>query len=107
MQKKIENIVDRAIDRLNEVLPAGEPITRSLDTVLLGEGGRLDSMGFVNLVVALEDELEAQLGTKLDMAEELLAAGKEIRTVADLEELLLRMISASGAVGAGGSWAGR
>ena len=63
MEEKVEKVLNCAIDRVNELLPTGESLSKEKDTVLLGQGGKLDSMGFVNLVVAIEEELEKQLGT--------------------------------------------
>ena len=58
MEDKIQGIVSCAIDRLNELLPTGQSLPKERTTILLGRSGCLDSMGFVNLLVALEEELE-------------------------------------------------
>jgi acyl carrier protein len=46
----------------------------SRETVLLGEGACFDSMGFVNLVVAIEDSLESKLQLRVNLSEELSSA---------------------------------
>ena len=69
----VQRIVDQAIDRLNELLDPENALVKSPDTILLGPGGKLDSMGFVNLVAALEEELKSGLGLGLSMMDELYA----------------------------------
>jgi acyl carrier protein len=69
----VQRIVDQAIDRLNELLDPENVLVKSPDTILLGPGGKLDSMGFVNLVAALEEELKGVLGLDLSLMDELYA----------------------------------
>lgn len=90
MDSKIQNIVSCAIDRLNELLPTGQSLPKERTTTLLGRGGRLDSMGFVNLLVALEEELEKQLGITATLADEVMMDG--LSTVGELHELLARVV---------------
>ncbi|HJX89921.1 MAG TPA: hypothetical protein VJ372_05455 [Pyrinomonadaceae bacterium] len=92
MEDQIENIVSCAIDRVNELLPTGQPLQKERPTALLGRSGRLDSMGFVNLVVALEEELEKQLGMAVSLADELMMDGQGLGTVGELHELIARVI---------------
>ena len=92
MEDQIENIVSCAIDRLNELLPSGLSVPKERTTRLLGWGGRLDSMGFVNLVVALEEELEKQLGITATLADEMTMDGQGLSTVGELHELLARVV---------------
>jgi acyl carrier protein len=58
-RNQVQAIVFRAIDRVNEVRLADNALVKEPAFVLLGDGGALDSMGFVNFVVALEEELAA------------------------------------------------
>ena len=67
-------------------------------TLLLGQGGRLDSMGFVNLIVALEEELKAKLGIEASMADELMATDG-VLSVGDLFEIVSRVVGASQTAG--------
>jgi len=90
MEDKIQNIVSRAIDRLNELLPTGQSLPKERTTTLLGRGGRLDSMGFVNFLVALEEELEKQLGITATLADEVMMDG--LSTVGELHEVLARVV---------------
>jgi len=71
--ENVQRIVDQAVDRLNELLDPENALVKSSDTILLGPGGKLDSMGFVNLVVALEEGLKSVLGLDLSLMDELYA----------------------------------
>lgn len=63
----IESVVFRAIDRVNEFLPAGVELERSASEPLAGRGSKLDSMGMVNFLCALEDEAHVQFGVELNL----------------------------------------
>jgi acyl carrier protein len=91
MEEKVREVLNCAIDRVNELLPTGEPLSKENDTVLLGQDGNLDSMGFVNLVVAIEEELETQLGVKVSLSDEVMG-GDGVLTVGGLHELLQRIV---------------
>lgn len=88
---QIEEVVYRAIDQVNELLLDEDALTKEDDTILIGEGSKLDSMGFVNFVVALEEELAQRVGLDLNLVEALNAEGAKSQqrfTVVDLIEFL-------------------
>lgn len=91
MEEQVLEVLNCAIDRVNELLPTGEPLSKEKDTVLLGQDGSLDSMGFVNLVVAIEEELEKQLGVRASLSDEVMG-GSGVLTVGELHEMLLRIV---------------
>jgi acyl carrier protein len=70
-EQQIEECVYRAIDRVNGLLDEQNALAKSRETVILGAQGGLDSMGFVNFIVALEEEVERSLGIKLVLSQEL------------------------------------
>ena len=85
--ERIREAVYRTIDVVNDLLPAGQALEATDDLVLIGNHARLDSMGFVNFIVALEEELERALGRDLNIADLLgmqADEGKTISTVADM-----------------------
>jgi acyl carrier protein len=89
---QIEEVVYRAIDQVNELLLDENALTKEEDTILIGEGSKLDSMGFVNFVVALEEELAQRIGLDLNLVEALNAEGVKSQqrfTVVDLIDFLL------------------
>jgi acyl carrier protein len=91
MEDKVQKAINGAIDRLNELMPAGGELSKDAATVLLGRDALLDSMGFVNLVVMLEEEIEKQFGCQVNLSDEL-AAKPEIRTIGELHQALIRVV---------------
>ncbi len=61
-RKKMETIFFAALDEVNRLLPPERKVGPSLDTVLLGADSELDSLGLVNLVVALEQRIDDGFG---------------------------------------------
>ena len=83
----IRNAVYRTIEVVNDLLPPEQALLGHDDFVLIGKSSSLDSMGFVNFIVTLEEELERGLGRKLNIADIVSAQsddGASISTVADL-----------------------
>ena len=70
-RSQIQDIVFRAIDRVNEVRLVENALPKASGTALLGPDAQLDSMGFVNFVVALEEEIAAGTGLALNVIEDL------------------------------------
>lgn len=91
----ILDLVYRVIDTTNRHLPPGKAIVKSPDAILFGESGNLDSLGLVNLIVNLEDEVQTSLGVPILLADERAMSQKKspFRTVASLTEYLSTLIS--------------
>lgn len=90
-KQQIEQAVRTAIERVNEVLLDESALPCEDTTVLLGPGAQLDSMGFVNFIIALEEELAEGMGLFLNVTEELNSrhgAIPETMTAADLAKFL-------------------
>lgn len=64
------DVIYGCIDEVNRQLPQDAKLLKSAGTVLVGEGGVLDSLGLITLLVALEDALEAKLGVRCFLLEE-------------------------------------
>ena len=77
MQVDQQAVIDslfRAIDSLNMTLPADRKVSKSPDTILMGTGGALDSLGMVNLIVETEMMIEEDFGKMLNLADQSAAA---------------------------------
>lgn len=85
---QIQSIVFRALDRTNEVLLDDNTLAKEPGTVLLGQGAGLDSMGFVNFVVALEEEIAEGTGLHLNVVDELNASSDNAHKPATVGELI-------------------
>jgi acyl carrier protein len=89
--ERIRTAVYRTIEAVNDLLPAGQTLPASDDVVLVGQTATLDSMGFVNFVVALEEELERELQRGFNIPDLLAMQADDNRsllTVSDLIKLL-------------------
>ncbi|MEG3638282.1 hypothetical protein [Magnetococcus sp. PR-3] len=67
-QQTIETILADAITELNRQLPPENHLQGDqAATILVGEGGVLDSLSLINLFVAVEEQLEEQLDLSLSL----------------------------------------
>ena len=94
MNQQILNSIYGAVDRLNQTRD-GAPLTKTPETGLFGDHGELDSLGLINLIVAVEEQIEDDFGSPITLADDR-ALSQEIspfRTVESLAgyiELLLK-----------------
>ena len=77
-----------ALDVVNSQLPPSRRLSRTPDTVLVGIGGALDSLGIVNFVLALEEKLGDAIGRPVALLDpEILGAEQgPFRTVATVAD---------------------
>jgi len=85
---QIRTVVFAAIDKTNELLLDGNALPKDEATVLVGDGASLDSMGFVNFVVALEQEYMEAFGVGFDLVEQLNSANKDSERVSTVGQLI-------------------
>jgi acyl carrier protein len=69
-EEEVLRIVYRAIDELNPQLPPERRLEKSPETAVFGRAGRLDSLGLVNLIVAIEQAVEDELAVSVALADE-------------------------------------
>ena len=69
-KKKIIEAVYSAIDELNQLLPPDNQLPKALTTPIVHESSKLDSQALVNLIVALEEELDKHFNTSISLIEE-------------------------------------
>ena len=67
---QVEKLIFDAIDELNITQSADERLEKALDTPLLGESGKLNSLGLVNLIVGVEERVESEAGVAITIADE-------------------------------------
>jgi Ethanolamine utilization protein EutJ (predicted chaperonin) len=73
---QIADAAYRAFDGVNELLAATDVARASDEAVVVGDGATFDSMGFVNFVVLLEEELERRLGRTVSVTSILSTVGQ-------------------------------
>tara|TARA_B100001971_G_C17832159_1_gene354308 strand:- start:241 stop:543 length:303 start_codon:yes stop_codon:yes gene_type:complete len=70
MRKKIRKIIISTINTMNENLDEAIQVKDGLDTVLYGNGGKLDSLDLINLIVAVEQNIEDEFDVPVTLADE-------------------------------------
>ena len=92
--KKIEKIVFCAIDDLNQELSKGDRLGKSQDTILFGGNSKLDSLGLVNLIVAVEQNIEDEFDITITLADERAMSQKHspFRTVRSLSDYIEKLL---------------
>jgi len=67
---ELHQIVLEAVDEFNRGQIEAERIRSDSEVVLVGEGGQLDSMGLVTLIIAVEQKVQQQFGRAVALADE-------------------------------------
>jgi acyl carrier protein len=98
MDLRVLNAVYEAIDEVNGLRPSTQQLPKSTDTVLMGEGGRLDSLGLVNLVVATEQRVQDAFGVRVTLASDRAMSQRNspFRTVQSLVEFVGMLLEEQG-----------
>jgi len=92
--ERISKAVYSAVDDLNDQLPKGVQIDKSLDAPLYGASGKLESLDFVTLIMEVEEKINAEFGTDITIADDNLLSKEKspfstLRTLIEyLHELL-------------------
>jgi len=83
----IHRLIYDSIDAIKDILPPDTPLASTSDAPLLeSTGGSLDSLGVVNLMVEIENRIEAEFARTVSLAPALAEAPETspFRTVATL-----------------------
>ena len=94
-KEQISASIFKVIDDINRELPPDLQLNKSLDTVLFGQGGGLDSLGLVNFVVASEQKILEDFSKPVSISDERAMSQKNspfrtIGTLVDYIEMLLK-----------------
>jgi len=83
-------IVYGAIDAVNRQQPAAQRLPKSPDAIIVGPSGRLDSLGIVNLILAIEERALDAIGEPVRLLDEgsLIDEDGPFRNVESLARLL-------------------
>jgi acyl carrier protein len=97
--ERIAKAVYAAVDELNEQLPGGVSVEKSLDSPLYGAGGKLESLDFVTLIMEVEEKVNAEFGTDITIADENLLSKQKspFSTLRTLIEYLDEVLQQEGA----------
>ena len=87
-------VIRQCLKEINQQLPEELQVSDSPETVLVGNGGILDSLSLINLLVLLEDRAELDLGVSLSLVDEEIMTRDDgpYRTVASLAEWIASQV---------------
>jgi hypothetical protein len=88
----VQKAIDAALGDVNQTLRREDtPLTADPALVLVGDGGRLDSLGLVNFIVALERRLAEVSGRPVSVIDLLMSGdGVPFDTLGSLRDLLVK-----------------
>lgn len=93
-KEKVLEIVYDAVEELNEQLPKKRRLEKKEDQALFGEGGKLDSLNLVNLIVNIEALIDEELDKTVTLADEKAMSMKNspFRSVGTLADFIVELI---------------
>lgn len=96
MNPQIDEIVSRCMRDMAERYSLDLNGGVSRDTLLFGESGLLDSVGLVSLIVAIEQEIENDLGVSIVLADERAMSQKNspFRSIGALADYAATLVAA-------------
>jgi D-alanine--poly(phosphoribitol) ligase subunit 2 len=94
-KKTVLQTIYNVVDEMNMELPEEQLMEKSKDFVLFGRSGKLDSLGLVTFIVAVEQKFQEDLGVTITLADERAMSQKRspfatIETLADYTFNLLK-----------------
>ena len=94
MKEKILQLIYEVIDVINTQLPIEDNIEKHDTTALFGSGSKLDSIGLINLIVAVEQNIEDEFDVTITLADERAMSQetspfRTVGTLTDYIEILL------------------
>ncbi len=92
--EKIQSLLWSAVDELNLQLRRDQRLAKSTEERLTGEGGRLDSLGLINLLVLTEQRIESEFGCQVMLADDqaLAAESSPFATLGTLAEHVRKVL---------------
>jgi len=94
---RVMKTILQTVEEFNEEHPEDERI-QSVDGVLFGDAGQVDSVGLMNLIVATEEAIEDEFGTPVTLADEQAMAedANPFETVASLAAYVAKRLEEAG-----------
>jgi acyl carrier protein len=95
MKQQIIEAIHSVIDDYNRQNPKQKPVTKTPETALYGSKSEIDSLGLINLVVGVEQNIEQSFDRTITLADDR-ALSQEVSpfsticTLADYIEVLLK-----------------
>ncbi len=95
VKRKIKQVIIDTIEEINRLIQKDHQLEKSTETVLFGNNGKLDSLGLINLLVTVEQNIEDEFDINLTIADERAMSQKQspfrtIGTLVDYIDILLK-----------------
>lgn len=90
MKPRIETVIFEVLDEINLQLPKGEKIEKTPAVVIFGNNAVLDSLGFINFIVLLEQYIENEFKRSVSLIGEntLMQESMPFSTIGSLTDYL-------------------
>lgn len=97
-RESVMRLIYQAIDEFNLQHPPEERLQKSAESVLFGPSGRLDSLGLVDLILAVEQKIAEELDVAVTLADEKAMSQKRspFRTVGSLADYICHLLDEVG-----------
>ncbi len=91
---EILEVVLEAVEEYNLQVDDDQKVEPSVETVLFGRGGKLDSMGLVNMIVLVEEKINTKFDVNITLADERAVSQEKspFRSVQSLADYLLILV---------------
>ena len=91
---KIIKIIFTSIDEINKILPNEQQLEKTNDTILFGDSGKLDSIGLINLIVAIEERIQDEFDVLITLADERAMSQKSspFKTIGSLVDYIVILL---------------
>jgi acyl carrier protein len=95
MHAKITQMLYRVVDELNQLRAPDDRLTQDLQTPLVGDSGRLDSAGLINLIAVTEQKTAAEFGRPVLLTDErtLSQVNQVFRTLGTLADYIQQRLN--------------
>ncbi len=87
-QQQALQIISEAVDEVNEMLPPDRKLDKDPGTILAGDDGKLDSLGLVSFIVAVEGAAQRHLGADLSLADKMDSPDSPLTSIGALADYL-------------------
>ena len=87
-QQQALEIIFEAVDEVNEMLPEQRRLEKRPETVLAGDSSKLDSLGLVSFIVAVEGATQRALGQDLCLADKMESPDSPLTSIETLAEYI-------------------
>lgn len=96
-KEKVIEMIFNVIDEINLEFPEDNRLEKSVDTILFGKSGKLDSLGLVNFIVATEQQVEENFNVLISLTDEKAMSQKNspFKTIGTLADYIALLINES------------